>query len=143
MTLDQWATNHDAVAIYLHGSRAQGTARHDSDADVAVLLQNEVEDWEERERLAEELATVLADQLEVKASQVEVHFLNAAPPAFQFRAVRDRRLLWESADFRRAHFETRLLSESLDSRHDEEIHQKALWERIREGRFGDRQAFRS
>ena len=80
MTLQELASSHDVIAIYLHGSRAQGTALCNSDADVAVLLGKSMDDWDQRERLAEDLATVLAPQLSVPAAQVEIHFLNSAPP---------------------------------------------------------------
>lgn len=33
------------VAIYLHGSRAKGTARPRSDWDVAVVVRDRVDDW--------------------------------------------------------------------------------------------------
>ncbi len=41
---------NDVVRIYLFGSYAQGTARDDSDIDIAVLLKK-MPDWRERKKI--------------------------------------------------------------------------------------------
>lgn len=43
--LDQLAARYDIAGAYLYGSRARGTHRPDSDADVAVLLRGEHRDF--------------------------------------------------------------------------------------------------
>ena len=141
MSLDEWARTNDVVAIYFHGSRAEGLAQPESDADIGVFFANPPEDWEKRQILAEELAQLLSSGLGVPATQVDVQILNGAPPAFQYRVVQNHHILWEANDSHRCHFETRLMSEYLDYRYYEDIHHQARLNRIREGNFGYRSAF--
>lgn len=75
----------EVVAAYLFGSRARGTARHRSDVDIAVLLEDDDPDTHLR---------VVAAVAEVVGSErADVVVLNRAPVALAYRVLRDGRLL--------------------------------------------------
>jgi predicted nucleotidyltransferase len=137
-----WADSHGIAAIYLHGSRAEDRAHQDSDYDVAVLLENPTVDWQETENLRAELATRLSPMLGVSSGQIDVVFMHQAPPAFQYRAIKPGRILWEADNHVRVHFETRLLLEYLDYLYFEDMHDRALHQRIEEGTYGHRPSLR-
>lgn len=72
-------------AALLFGSRARGRARHDSDVDVAVLLDPSLAPTDSRARLVR-----LLDALhgELAADRVDLVILNDAPPALAFQVLK-------------------------------------------------------
>ncbi|MEX0657953.1 MAG: nucleotidyltransferase domain-containing protein [Egibacteraceae bacterium] len=72
------ADEPDVVVAYLFGSRARGTARPGSDADVAVLLD---EDSDVHQRTLDLMAAL--------GEGVDVVVLNEAPVALAYRVLRD------------------------------------------------------
>lgn len=138
-----WAEQQGIAAIYLHGSRVEGRAGVGSDLDVAVLLRQVPWGWEALETLRSELEARLALDLDVKPDELDVVFLHQAPPAFCFRAIRPGHIHWEADNHFRVHFEARLMSQYLDDRYYEDIHDRALRQRLREGTFGHRQTIRN
>lgn len=138
-----WANSKGIAAVYLHGSRAEGRAHLESDYDVAVLLETPVADWQETENLRAELAIRLSPVLGVPSGQIDVVFMHQAPPAFQYRAIKPGRILWEADNHVRVHFETRLLSEYLDYLYFEDMHDRALHRRLKEGTYGHRPSIRN
>ncbi len=88
-----------AVA-YVFGSRARGTARPDSDLDLAVLLTGPaMPDLLEQELLAVRLADVL------DVPSVDLLLLDQAPLELRARVVREGRLLHSADEPRRVRFE--------------------------------------
>jgi len=103
------AKRRDVVAVYLHGSRARGTARASSDLDVAVLY---------TETPPPGLAA-LSLPLEAELEQdlgvpVQVLTLNTAPPDVAHRVLRDGVLLLERDASARVAFEIRARNEYFD-----------------------------
>lgn len=118
-----------AVALYLHGSHALGTARPDSDLDLAVLLPRE------SPIPFEEAAERLALCAGVDPERVDVQDLGSAPALFRSRVVTAGRLLFVSDPTGLAAFQARSLTEAWDEEiFLRPIHQ-AMRRRIREGRF--------
>jgi predicted nucleotidyltransferase len=75
----------EVKAALLFGSRASGRARHNSDVDVAVLLDPSLPPEEPRlrfRRLFEALGTELA------SDRVDLVILNEAPPALAFQVLK-------------------------------------------------------
>lgn len=99
----------DVVAAYLFGSHARGTARDDSDVDVAVMLRGEPEAT--LEGLGMDLVADLEREL---ARRVDLVVLNRAPTDLVHRVLRDGRLVLERDRSARIRFEVRARNEYFD-----------------------------
>jgi hypothetical protein len=107
---DHFAASPPAVvAAWLYGSVARGTARPDSDVDVAVLLGREPARGLAGQPfdLEDELARLLG-------RDVQVVVLDRAPPDLAHRVLRDGRLLFESDPAARVTFQVRSRNEYFD-----------------------------
>lgn len=97
------------MAAYLFGSEARGSARSDSDVDVAVLLR------QPPPTTLEGLQLDLAAEIERKIGrEVDLVVLNRAPPDLVHRVLRDGRLLLEADRAGRIAFEVRARNEYFD-----------------------------
>jgi predicted nucleotidyltransferase len=107
------------IAAYLFGSRARGTARPDSDVDVALLLAATVatEDYLDLQLRA---ARLLANESGV--GNLDVVVLNDAPLPLRGRVIRDRQVVYSTDEAARVEYE------SLTAREfgDFQIHAEAL-----------------
>ncbi len=93
------------LAVYAFGSRAQGTARPDSDLDLAVLVAGYVHPlvlWE--------LASDLAD---LAGSAVDLLDLRAASTVMQYQIITTGQCWWAS-DAQAAIFESAILSDKTE-----------------------------
>lgn len=114
---------------FLFGSRANGRARADSDWDVAVYFD---EDLNAAGRAARRLR--LAAELE-RLGAVDVVSLNDADPLLAHRALGGRALVMaDRAAYLRYFVRTMRLAE--DQRYFDQIFARARTTRIREGNFG-------
>jgi predicted nucleotidyltransferase len=99
----------DVVAAYLFGSHARGTARDDSDVDVAVLVRGEPAST------LEGLGMDLLAQLEHDLGRpVDLVVLNRAPADLSHRVLRDGRLVLERDRSARIAFEVKARNEYFD-----------------------------
>ena len=89
------------AAAYLYGSRARGTARPDSDADVAVLLRPGAARLSLLQR--EDLAARLAPEFD--RADVDLTVLNEAPLELRAGVVREGVVLFRHDEPRRVAFE--------------------------------------
>ena len=87
--LERVFRRYGVVAAFLYGSRARGTARADSDYDIAVLFEKPVDIIVEA-RLAVDLAKALG----VDADLVDVVSLNNADTILLARVLREGKLLY-------------------------------------------------
>jgi predicted nucleotidyltransferase len=101
------AAQPDVVAAWLFGSRARGTARRDSDVDVAVLVDPDAfgpeQAWELEARLS---ATV--------GREVQVVVVNRVGADLFRRVLRDGLLLLDRDPAQRIRFEVRKRNEYFD-----------------------------
>jgi predicted nucleotidyltransferase len=97
------------VAVYLYGSVARGTARADSDVDVAILFAHAPP------ATLQGLPTEHEDRL-TKATRrpVQIVVLNEAPPDLVHRILRDSILVCEHDRAARVRFEVRARNEYFD-----------------------------
>lgn len=132
--------DHSVRLAWLHGSRARGTARPDSDIDVAVLLEDAhtanptaIKDsiW----RLAGALGR------EVPSDRLDLVLLNHAPALLRHRVVRDGVLLFARSEPERVRFVLRTIREYQDLEPRLREHTRHRVQRLKErresGRFGD------
>ena len=115
----------DVVVAYLFGSRARGTARAGSDADVAVLL---ADDADPHARHVELSAALGPD--------VDVVVLNHAPVALGYRVLRDGVVLVNRDDHARVRHWVRTVDRYLDSEPLRRVLADGLRRRLEEDRFG-------
>ncbi len=112
---------------YVFGSTARGEARTSSDVDIGVVL--------DVTRPPVDLAE-LAEKLEgVLFRRVDLLDLDRASPLLRREILRDGVLLVCRDEVERAEFESRALSEYLDTEHLRDIQRQYLLERV-ESRLG-------
>lgn len=96
---------HPVRFAYLFGSHAAGTARPDSDVDIALLLTEDVP-RDEADRIAFRCADTLSAATQVPG--VEVAVLNGAPLRFVGRVLRERVVLYSRDESARVAYESLL-----------------------------------
>jgi len=97
------------VAVYLFGSEGRGTARTDSDVDVAVLYTEKPPGTLDSPNL-----TLEGNLERLLGRPVQVVVLNSAPVDLVHRVLRDGRLLFEVDRSTRIAFEVRARNEYFD-----------------------------
>ena len=114
----------DVVVAYLFGSRARGTARPDSDFDVAVLF-SENPDYRRQFELAADLGP-----------NIDLVVLNDAPVSLAYRVLRDGIVLVNRDEYTRIDHQVRTIDRYLDMAPMRRTLAAGLRHRIEEGRFG-------
>ena len=103
------SAHDDVTAVYLFGSTARGTARPDSDIDVAVLFDADQPSTLEAPRF------VIEGELErVLGRPIDLVALNDAPVDLRIRILREGRLLLDRRPAARIAFEVRTRNEAFD-----------------------------
>ena len=106
---DVLKAEEDIVAAYLYGSVARGTQRHDSDVDLALLLESDPPDTLRSLRLD------LAMRIEERTGRpVQIGILNRAPCDLAHRVRRDGRILIDRDRRRRVAWEVKSRNEYFD-----------------------------
>jgi len=106
---DYYGARPGIAAVYLFGSVARGSARPDSDVDVAVLYQTAPPPTFVGQPFAEQ-----ADLSEQLGRPVQVVALNSAPVDLVHRVLRDGILVSEPDKSRRIAFEVRARNQYFD-----------------------------
>ncbi|MGH2751199.1 MAG: type VII toxin-antitoxin system MntA family adenylyltransferase antitoxin [Actinomycetota bacterium] len=115
---------------YLFGSQATGTARPDSDVDVAVFLAHDA--GEDHLQTALDLPSALFDTTNL--TDIEVTVLNGAPLRIVGRVLGEGQLFFSVDEPSRVAFESRKLREYWDWKPRAEDIDRALLRAIAEGR---------
>ena len=115
------------LAGYLYGSTARGTARVDSDIDVAIVVKAGTRI---PLRYPERLAILLERSLAGKRT-VDVRILNETPVRFRFQVLKEGRRVFERSPRERVRFKTYATQMYYDMKpmHD-------LYESLRARRYG-------
>lgn len=126
MSVDAVLANAGVRFAYLFGSRATGSARPDSDADVAVMC-DEALDLRDVAALAADLAVPL------NVPSVDVVDLLRAPLELRGKVVVDGRLIFDASPPRRVRFEVETRSMWFDYRPTLEAHTRRFLRQVAEG----------
>lgn len=124
------------AALLVFGSRARGTARPDSDLDVAVLPASE--DSGARRRLQSALAVAVADLAPV--GRVDVVLLDEAPELLRQRVFETGRLLLCRDRIALRDLRVRTMREHGDREWARDLMMEAQRRRLERGDFGGRSA---
>ncbi|MCY4635063.1 MAG: nucleotidyltransferase domain-containing protein [Acidobacteria bacterium] len=118
---------------WLFGSRARGTARRDSDVDVAVLVDDVCADGSGA--LKDSYFRVIGVLgRAVRSDLIDVVILNHAPPLLRHRVLRDGVLLYARSEVERVRFVHRTTREYLDFEPRLREQTRLLIRRMKEGR---------
>jgi uncharacterized protein YutE (UPF0331/DUF86 family)/predicted nucleotidyltransferase len=124
---------------YLFGSRAAGTARPDSDLDVAIQVDRKL-DGNLRGAVLLDVLDALATKLGPLGERADVLDLDRASPTIAFRVIREGRLVLCRDARDRIRLETRVGRMYDDTRHYRELFQRAARsaaERMKRGSLVD------
>ena len=120
-------------AALLFGSQARGTARVDSDIDVAVLLDRDTA-LSERSVLVRTLIMALGEKL--RSDRVDVVILNDAPPKLAFHALSEGRVALERDPIDLHRFRLRTWARHADYAPVERFFRQAVKDRAMRGAAG-------
>lgn len=109
--LAQLFKKHGVLLAYLFGSRAKGTAREDSDYDIAVLFSNDETTIIDEINLTAEVA----DALKEPVDKVDIVSLNRIDLTVKARILREGVLIYCSDEKLRHAWERKTLIEALDA----------------------------
>lgn len=127
-----WASDDELAAVYLFGSRATGQAHSRSDVDLAVVLEPRL-DASRRFRKRLELMADACSHLGTDA--VDVIVLEDSPSVLAHRVLRSGRVIADRDPQRRVSVAEAVLRRYFDEARLRETLDRALAERVREGRF--------
>ncbi len=99
----------EVLAVYLYGSRARGTARHDSDVDLALLLRQPPPPT--LGGVIRDVEALLEHELRLPVQAVS---LNTAPPDLAHRVLRDGIVVLDRDRPERLRFEVQSRNEYFD-----------------------------
>ena len=122
----------EIAAAYIFGSVAAGSARRDSDVDIAVLLRRRPPAQgllKYRLRLIAEIGSALGRY------DIEVIILNEAPPVLAHQVLSKGKLIFERSASERVEFQVRTVNLYCDTEPMRELYRRYLKKRIREGKI--------
>ena len=93
-------------AVYIFGSRATGVARETSDLDLAVVPRNH--------QVRQQRLDILADLARHGFCDVDLVFLDTDDITLQYEAVRQNRLIYQTADFDRGALYSKIVRQYFD-----------------------------
>jgi predicted nucleotidyltransferase len=132
---DFFAQQPDVVVAYLFGSVAKGTARAQSDVDVAVLLDERLEPRQQSERYL----ALLGGEVDRFADRpLDVRLLNGTTPLFCSQVVKHGQVIYERTRAERIAFEVSTMANYADTKPMRDFFAHDLYQRIREGKLGER-----
>lgn len=120
----------DVIALYLFGSRANGTAGPLSDIDIAILLKqrSKKDDYFKRELFYLGKANEI-----LHTDEVGLVLLNRAPLTIQYGVIMDAKVLYSRDEDARLSFEERIIDEHMDFKPFLEEYDREFLKQIKEG----------
>lgn len=100
----------DISLIYIFGSYAKGNNRKDSDIDIALLLNGEIDPYTKLNILG-----ALVDIF--KTENIDLVILNDVNEVLRFQVIKYGKLIYMESQLSKVLFETRTMSEYMDMEH--------------------------
>jgi len=111
--LKEELTKLGILTVYLFGSKASGRGSQLSDVDIGVVCKGPMQDMDTRS-LYHRLDQLFLDLY--PRSRLDIVFLQTAPLALQFYAIRDGKVIFEGDPRFTADYENRAIQQYLDFR---------------------------
>jgi predicted nucleotidyltransferase len=105
---------------------------------MAVLFDETLVNRDDREELLGDMREIGVRAMDMPEELVDIQALNDSPLSFQVQVISTGSLLYSRDNRDKELYESQVLSEYLDYLYYEDIHHRALQERIGEGKFGYR-----
>jgi predicted nucleotidyltransferase len=119
--------------VYLFGSQVTGKIHPESDLDVGVLLDEQIES---RAYLDLQIQ-MTADLMELlRFNEIDLVILNRAPATLRHPIIRDRQLIYCRKEEIRVTFVFETIRDYLDDLYTQKIYSEGLTRRIQEGEYG-------
>jgi hypothetical protein len=115
-------TYPDIQAVYLFGSSASGRTHSESDVDLAVVPRDS--------RVVARKLDILSDLARAGFCQVDLVFLDTEDIVLKYEAVRHNQLVYQSEDFDRGAYYSRVVRKYLDFLPYLEVQRRAYRRRI-------------
>jgi predicted nucleotidyltransferase len=106
-------TKFGILIVYLFGSKARGRGSQLSDVDIGVVCKDPMQDMDTRS-LYNRLYELFSDSY--PHSRLDIVFLQTAPLALQFYAIKDGKVIFEGDPRFTADYENRVILQYLDFR---------------------------
>ena len=108
--IDKFIKEFDISLIYIFGSFAKGTNRPNSDIDIAVLLDREIDVYTKLDILGE-----LVDIF--KREDIDLVILNNVNEVLKFQIIKYGKIIYMESLYTKVMFESRTMSEYMDKEH--------------------------
>lgn len=123
----------EIIASYVFGSTLSGSATSESDIDIAVLLDNNI-DRNDYGLIRQDITASLIER--VSFDKVDVAILNAASPLLCHEVIKNGELLFSKDERTRVAFTAKATKRYIDTIYLRRVQDRVLHKRIRSGDFG-------
>ena len=107
------------IAVYFHGSRANGFASAKSDSDIAVVLNK-------RPRETSRIINLVEDQIDLPNPDIRLVDLESSP-VFLFSFIKSGKILYQKSNDDRIQFESIAMQKYYDTEHMRSIFRSYLY----------------
>ena len=112
-------TDPNIIAVYFHGSRANGYAAANSDSDIAVVTKHKPDHYSD-------LVDAVESQLDLPNLDIRVVDLESSP-VFLFSFIKSGKLLYQKSQDERVSFESMAMRKYYDTEHMRSIFRSYLY----------------
>ena len=128
---DELEKDGSVLFVYIFGSYGRGTVGPLSDVDIAVFLDERLDDfWPKRLELIEKTTRTL------RTDEVDLIVLNEAPLLLRYQVIKTGRLLFSNDEERRIDFEAKTIDFYLDTEPLRKLAWQTIVRRVKEGTYG-------
>lgn len=120
------------IVAYLHGSYLLRPNSEHNDIDIGVVLNKKTPFITMEKEI--ELSSHLEEMLGI--SPIDVKVLNSAPKFFQYKVIRDGKVIFCCSELKRIEYEVNLTNEYFDVKPMLDYYNSCMYQNIKEGMHG-------